>query len=906
MGDEVYRWTQNDHHFEPDSAESANNGSWNGWKKQEDANGDDRVVWEMVQFHSGYTYEDFIRGISIDTDSDGGSGGFSDASFVSEDGILTQLATVAAHDKGPEKVVLVIDELNRGDVGSIFGEAILAIEADKRGDWPIRLKHDAPEGYDGGRTLTLPENLYIIGTMNTADESVALIDHAVRRRFRFIDVLPSEGVLHDYYKGEVPARVQRQITGLFVELSRKLDLDPEYAIGHSYFMHNDAEEWVSDGEKVGRWNTELLPLLRDYYQKGVLSENPAGYFGIKNSSQKDFTIQSKWEEIKEERNPYVVNINDYEEGSRNPEKWFEHGFIAGGWKQVDIKTDDGCIRIEGNRYEIKTKYIDDDSGSIPSEEQIIKNRRINTNIFDGYVDTTGNDTHIKERHIDEKNIHYPDKSESSLHDIINVAEDGDVVLPRWDKDSSNKKGVVALSVVTSGRTIECFEQSKQRIDQIFDNQSTNSYVENVDRYKRSDDVGLGEHYPDGVVRVNHLFSLPCIRELSGCDNPDREIGTQVIGSNKRIGNKDQIPGNFKDEMIVDITDKNTDTKHFRPVGTASGLKNKYKKCFLYQIVSYFQKEYRFSPHDLPDKYLNDEGGRVREVERQLQGMSAVYGERNPELSVVDGSEDAPFRARVWIPVFSDPFAIRDDELLFDGENIHVISRVRDNEIPDPVDFNSNDKFDPEEHLYRYNRCSNELCEPECSTNKENNHEWNYRGSLSVCEFIKRRIIEELNYSDGKNDQQLRILYRAALFCDRNAEYLNQQDSYDGYQEVGERIAEKFNSIDQSRWKYNELPRCEQICPSGLDAPLPDDSAGTASSTVNIIGDVADCINPKVEDKDILGFEKDGDDGWYIIDDKEQLENELGSLQFNLEAVLESRGNNQDPPDWYGKIISGED
>jgi hypothetical protein len=828
---------------------------------------------------------------------------------VSEDGILTQLATVAAHDDGPEKVVLVIDELNRGDVGSIFGEAILAIEADKRGDWPIRLKYDAPEGYDGGRTLTLPENLYIIGTMNTADESVALIDNAVRRRFRFIDVLPSEGVLHDYYKGEVPARVQRQITGLFVELSKQLDLDSEYAIGHSYFMHDEAEKRVFTrgedenlipGEKINRWKTDLLPLLKEYFEKGVPIYNPAGYFDVETDSEDEFSVRSTLKDIEKGRNGYVVNIKDYGEGSRNPEKWFEHGFVAGGRDLVHLDIKDKCIKIDGIKYRIEDKYFDDEDKFKPDDDDIKKDERVHEKIFHKDISShTRDDSYINGDYIDEESI---DRTASSLSAIENVAEQGDIVLPRWNRGDAGNKGAVAISVVTSDHAIECFDQSKVGIDRIFNNQSPNSYVKKKSTYEESNAIGLGEHYPDGVVRVNHLFSLPCISEICTYDNTkentddniNEKIGTQAIGGNKNNESKDRIPGNFEDDVIEDVTGG----KHLHPRPTAGPIKSNYKRMMLFQIVSYFQKEYRFSPYDLPDKYLNDEGGLLRKYERQQQGMGAVHGPRNPELSVVDGSANAPFRTRVWIPVFSDPFAIRDDELLFDGKNIHVISRVTDNEIPAPAEFNFNDKFDPEEHLYRYNRCSNELCEPECSTNKENNHEWNYRGSLSVCEFIKRRIIEELNYSDGKNDQQLRILYRAALFCDRNAEYLNQQDSYDGYQEVGERIAEKFNSIDQSRWKYNELPRCEQICPSGLDAPLPDDSAGTASSTVNIIGDVADCINPKVEDKDILGFEKDGDDGWYIIDDKEQLENELGSLQFNLEAVLESRGNNQDPPDWY--------
>jgi hypothetical protein len=143
---------------------------------------------------------------------------------------------------------------------------ILAMDTDNRGE-AVRLQYPAPSGTDGiaGALLALPKDLLILATMNTADRSLALVDFAIRRRFRFVDLLPSEGVLREYYADDELAvekvlALFRQITGLV--------LDPRLRIGHSYFLSPLGTTWPS--ALANRIAYEVMPLLREYYAEGHL------------------------------------------------------------------------------------------------------------------------------------------------------------------------------------------------------------------------------------------------------------------------------------------------------------------------------------------------------------------------------------------------------------------------------------------------------------------------------------------------------------------------------------------------------------------------------------------------------------------------------------------------------------
>jgi hypothetical protein len=206
----------------------------------------------LVQFHPAYSYEEFVEGIRVRSVEVNGR---QDVTYPVEDGILATLAAEAANR--PDQVhVLIIDEINRGNLPRIFGELLYLLEY--RGE-TVRLLYSK-------REFRLPANLYLIGTMNAADRSVALIDQALRRRFSFLDMPPDVSVLAAWLKEHPPAvgdDFVGQVIALFDRLNTRLrhDLGPHYQIGHSYFMVPDLDE--SRLQVI--WDHHVLPLLEEYF-----------------------------------------------------------------------------------------------------------------------------------------------------------------------------------------------------------------------------------------------------------------------------------------------------------------------------------------------------------------------------------------------------------------------------------------------------------------------------------------------------------------------------------------------------------------------------------------------------------------------------------------------------------------
>lgn len=219
------------------------------------------VVWEIVQLHSSYSYEDFIQGLRTDPLSEG-------FNLAVVDGILPQIARVAQL-RGDKPTVLILDEVNRCNISAVFGEAIFAIDPAHRGK-PVRLQYNSAGGY--GNELRVPPNLYIIGTMNSADRSIALLDFAVRRRFRFVQVLPSTSVIRQFYqlhpnKGNVAELIYEQV--------RLAVANPELVPGPSYYLQDVSEGYGAWLEGfVSKIVYELRPLLQEYHHDGLLSAEP--------------------------------------------------------------------------------------------------------------------------------------------------------------------------------------------------------------------------------------------------------------------------------------------------------------------------------------------------------------------------------------------------------------------------------------------------------------------------------------------------------------------------------------------------------------------------------------------------------------------------------------------------------
>jgi len=205
---------------------------------------------DIVQFHANTTYENFIGGLApVMDDTQAG------LRFAPRRGYL--MKEVAAADTRPR--LLVLDEINRADLAKVLGEAIFLFEA-REPDRTVSLPYDF--GDPIGTTLRLPHNLHVLGTMNTADRSIALVDVAVRRRFAFVDLWPSYTVVEE--RGSpLSKEFFKKTVSLFMEYAGEdtMNLVP----GHSYFLAGD------DMEASRRLRFELVPLLQEYLAQGFVA-----------------------------------------------------------------------------------------------------------------------------------------------------------------------------------------------------------------------------------------------------------------------------------------------------------------------------------------------------------------------------------------------------------------------------------------------------------------------------------------------------------------------------------------------------------------------------------------------------------------------------------------------------------
>ena len=228
----------------------------------------DRDLIKFITFHQSYGYEDFIEGIRPQLENES-----KDLNYVIHSGIFKDMCNKAKSDK-ENNYVLIIDEINRGNISKIFGELISLIEPSKREGEKEEMEVILPYSKE---SFTIPKNLYIIGTMNTADRSIALLDIALRRRFKFIEIMPQYNILKDVEN--------IKIASLLSTINERIEFffDREHTIGHSYFLNINTFD-----DLVNVFKNSILPLLQEYFYddfekiKSIFDNN--GFISSKNIS----------------------------------------------------------------------------------------------------------------------------------------------------------------------------------------------------------------------------------------------------------------------------------------------------------------------------------------------------------------------------------------------------------------------------------------------------------------------------------------------------------------------------------------------------------------------------------------------------------------------------------------------
>ena len=258
-----------------------------------------RKRWDIVQFHPSYNYEDFVRGVQVKTEK-------GQVIYKAENRIFAGMCDEASKNQG-NAYALIIDEINRANVSSVLGELIYALEyRDKSVSTPYEV--------DGSKLLTVPPNLYIIGTMNTADRTIGALDYAVRRRFAFVHCPPDKSLIKDNEAKSVFDKVKRIFDDF---LSPDFDA-ADVEIGHSYFM--------AKGEELhNKIQYQVIPILEEYVKDGVLLETA------------EDKIDELWEMLDtdstDSNHPWCC-MNVGEHHNRNWDDCHQYGYLGGSGEKI--------------------------------------------------------------------------------------------------------------------------------------------------------------------------------------------------------------------------------------------------------------------------------------------------------------------------------------------------------------------------------------------------------------------------------------------------------------------------------------------------------------------------------------------------------------------------------------------
>jgi len=280
---------------------------------------------ETVTFHPSYSYQDFVEGISVETKE-----GTNDIQYQVKDGIFKKICE-RANNNPDYNYVLIIDEINRGDISSIFGELFTLLEDGKRinhnDDNNESLSINLPYSKDekgNPRKLTVPNNLYIVATMNTVDKSIALIDVALRRRFDFVECMPQ------YELEEFKSCKDIDLAKLLESLNQRITIlkNEHYQIGHSYFLNIDSLEKF---EEIVRKN--IIPLLQEYFyddwqsicavlNQSYKHQNKNFLFNIQDAKTNKVIFNDEFNELIEYQNKKIFTPKQFKQNDNFDKKSF--------------------------------------------------------------------------------------------------------------------------------------------------------------------------------------------------------------------------------------------------------------------------------------------------------------------------------------------------------------------------------------------------------------------------------------------------------------------------------------------------------------------------------------------------------------------------------------------------------
>ena len=221
-------------------------------KRYNELKSEGRVAF--TTFHQSYGYEEFIEGIHPETEDD-------KLTYPIKDGVFKEFCEKAAESQtSSQPFVFIIDEINRGNISKIFGELITLIEDTKRSGMPEAASATLPYSK---KEFSVPMNVYLLGTMNTADRSIALMDTALRRRFHFIEMMPDVDVLKDIKITDNSKTLD--VSQMLQIMNNRIEYlyDREHTIGHAFFTGLTDKSTVKDLASI--FKNKIIPLLQEYF-----------------------------------------------------------------------------------------------------------------------------------------------------------------------------------------------------------------------------------------------------------------------------------------------------------------------------------------------------------------------------------------------------------------------------------------------------------------------------------------------------------------------------------------------------------------------------------------------------------------------------------------------------------------